>query len=786
MAIPMNVSERTRFMWRMKLQSAFRTTIACTIVGCTILYGPTSLTSLVKFHSFAYLTAVLIVSDARLGDSIRSLWHAFLATAMVVPLSMLCLWLIQITNKECSAGIVSLVVAINTFLIALPESTHLMSKRIAFGQIVVVYVNVMNYGVLSSALLHPFHVALSTSLGAIASVKILSQLYIDNAAERINLYLKAFSDDNQNSSVTTELLSRARIFAQTGEKLLQNIKDLQEGMAWEMYIMRCFRPNLVNHADTLQYMETPMRGMEMALASPLLSQGQPIGRSHRDALKQMATRLQQKFEQARCFSSSNSVITSEFEDEHLKDTLMPTTNTLPNPGDLPALFFRHCAELFMIDSTIKGIESDVDTSLPKGEAPTNGEDHKEGMMKRFRDYLTTKLSDRRLLFATRCSLSLSASVFLGLLFDKKNGYWSGLAIAISFEPGKQAIFTLANARAQGTAMGSAYGVLSFFLFQRYSKIMFIALLPWIMFTSILRHSRMYGTTGGFSAAIGALLILGRKKYGSPSEFAIARLVEVFIGLSCFITVELLLQPTRAATLAKTSTKLTLQELRECLEYLILHPRQQEELDQNIRVVLKEKQKLLRSHVNGLNKYILDAELEPDFWFLPFPGHCYRKIHRSLSNMEELVHIMASDIELLSQELHKNGVDWSEIREQLRSKMDHFKGTFNTGFRCLESMRLSSSVIPNDDMQGQPILLDLEKGESPNSKTFNILTMEDDAERVLNAFLQMSKDIITRFKGSKGEEIRGNMVILLSTLGFSIYSLTREIQDIESNVRLFVH
>ncbi|KAG9147880.1 hypothetical protein Leryth_003476 [Lithospermum erythrorhizon] len=800
MAVPMRVAERTRFVWRMRLHSAFRTTFACTILGCTILYGPSPLTSLVKFPSFAYLTAVLIVSDARLGDTIRGLWHALLATAFVLPLSMACLWLIQTTNKEFSTVTASLAVAVNTFLVAFPDSTHLMAKRIAFGQIVVVYVDVVNYGVQTSALMHPLHVALSTGLGAVASVlalflpfprpaykevKKLSQLYIDNAAERINLYMNAFNDQNRNSNVTTELLSSARISAETGEKLLQGIKDLQEGMAWEMYIMRFFRPNFVNPGDRLKCMETPMRGMELALTSPLLCEGRSIDGSHCDNLKHMAAQLQLKLEQARCFAPSNSVTTSEVEND-LKKTLAPTTNTIPKPGDLPALFFRSCAELFLNDSMIKRIAPDIDTQLPKAKSPSTGEDHEEGMIKRFADYLTLKLRDRRLLFSTRCSLSLSASVFLGLIFDKENGYWSGLAIAISFESGKQAIFTMANARGQGTAIGTAYGVLICFVFQRLSRIMFIALLPWIFLTSILRHSRMYGTTGGFVAAIGALLIIGRRNYGPPNEFAIARLVEVFIGLSCFITVELLLQPTRAATLAKNSMNLSLRGLGECLKFLVLHPRQEEELGLNFPVTMKERRELLKTHVNDVNRHILDAELEPDFWFSPFPGHCYRNLYCSLSNMEELVHIMDCNIELLSRELLKNGVDWSEIQEQLKNTMEHFNVTFNNGFSCLEETTPSSSMI-HIDMQEQPISFDLEKGETSTSSTFSILTMKEDAaEKVLNAFLHTSQDIITKFEGSKGEEFQGKVVTLLSTLGFSIYSLTIEIQDIERNVRVFIH
>ncbi|KAM2467908.1 hypothetical protein FF1_009641 [Malus domestica] len=121
-------------------------------------------------------------------------------------------------------------------------------------------------------------------------------------------------------------------------------------------------------------------------------------------------------------------------------------------------------------------------------------------------------STRSIIFALKCSLALGLVVLFGLLYNKENGYWSGLTIAISFVTGRQATFTVTNARVQGTALGSIYGII------------------W--------HSKMYGQAGGISAAIATLLILGRENYGPPSEFAFARMIEASIGLLCFLLVEI--------------------------------------------------------------------------------------------------------------------------------------------------------------------------------------------------------------------------------------------------------
>lgn len=82
---------------------------------------------------------------------------------------------------------------------------------------------------------------------------------------------------------------------------------------------------------------------------------------------------------------------------------------------------------------------------------------------------------------------------------------------------------------------------------------------------------MYGQSGGIASALGALLVLGRKNYGIPSEFANARITEACIGLLCFLTVEIVFNPTRAATLAKTEFSTSLVALQACIKRVILIP-----------------------------------------------------------------------------------------------------------------------------------------------------------------------------------------------------------------------
>jgi hypothetical protein len=165
-----NTKNPTLLLWRVRLGSALRTFLACSIVGCTTLYGPATLRRLLRYPAFSYLTTVLIVSDATLGETLRGFWRALYAIAEVMILSALSLWLVGPARFANSNSLSAAAAAVSAFVVALPESTSLMSKRIAFGQIVIMYVGLVNHGAQTGVIEHLIHVAASTALGALASV----------------------------------------------------------------------------------------------------------------------------------------------------------------------------------------------------------------------------------------------------------------------------------------------------------------------------------------------------------------------------------------------------------------------------------------------------------------------------------------------------------------------------------------------------------------------------------------------------------------------------------------
>ena len=77
-------------------------------------------------------------------------------------------------------------------MVALLESTHIMTKKIAFGQIVIVYVGFVIHSDSTKICMHPIHIAASTALGALAAVLALMVPYPRLACYEVS-YIHGFS-----------------------------------------------------------------------------------------------------------------------------------------------------------------------------------------------------------------------------------------------------------------------------------------------------------------------------------------------------------------------------------------------------------------------------------------------------------------------------------------------------------------------------------------------------------------------------------------------------------------
>ncbi|KAE9621865.1 hypothetical protein Lal_00032695 [Lupinus albus] len=764
-------------IWLARLGSALRTTLACTIVGCTTFYAPEPIRNHLKYPAFSYVTTILIVSDATLGDTLRGCWHVLIATLQVMILSLLTLHVIGPENFTSRVAAVAVVVC--SFVVALPESTHLMTKRIAFGQFVIVYVSTVIHGAQIGVVMHPIHVASSTTLGAIASVLAMLfpyprlsyyqarkfyRLYTENASERLNCNVEAITASDNSTAVGFS--TQAKSLSTVGAKLLHSIRSNMDGMQWESPLRRVFNPHSIDLEEKLQDLEIPIRGMDIALSSCTSFPVGVIDEDLRSVLLNCREKISQKLDQkSKCFAPYDATKIAESKKEILNKNLTIAYK------DLPTSFFLYCLQLLLDDSPIA--------------KKTDHMVEKTQKTRKIREFVLNFIpSNHNLAFASKCSLSLGLAVLFGLMYNKENGYWSGLTIAISFVTGRQPIFSVANARGQGTAMGSIYGILCCFIFQSFGDLKFLSLLPWIVFCSFLRHSRMYGQAGGISAVIGALLILGRKHYGPPTEFAVARITEATIGLICFIMVELLSRPSRASTLVKYELSQSLRTLQDCIGGIPTTITSQKDMPSSSFQALRDRHQKLKSHVYQLEEFAAEAESEPNFWFLPFHSACHSKMLESLSRMLDLLLFVAYSMEQVTRLSQKEGVCGVDFQDRVKENIELFKKRVGIMLKCLEEIiRMKSLRKLENDLKNKNLPCDIESGEYPIADAYRTLSGNEEVDSITGSFLQLLEEMANKTYTNKDEEmLKGQLLFHYRCLGFCTNSLMRETLKIESEVK----
>ncbi|CAH2054374.1 unnamed protein product, partial [Thlaspi arvense] len=750
-----------------RLGLALRTAIACLIVSLTTLYGPKQLKHFTTFPAFSYLTTILIwLSDAEptYGEVLKCCVDAFYATFQTMAIVLVSIFVVG--PSSLGNGLVAPVaVAVASFIVAFPASTSLLTKRIAFGQIVVVYVTFVVFnGEIAHVVMLPVHVAASTALGAIASLLAVllpfprlahtqmskgCKLYAENALERLNLFVEVMmARDNTTAQV---FITKAASLSAAARNTLKSIKLHQERMVWERPDTKFLTRKQKHPEEKLQATEFLMRGMEMALGS---CSSFPLGMS-RDEL----TRL---LEAPRSQIAPESAPTLDGLRWHPEAASLST-------AALPVCFFRYCVELFRGDFlSLRQDSKCVDKSNTEEE--THQENEELSTSKRVLDILCVWMARERFVFAIKCSISLGLAVLFGIMYNKKNGYWSGLTVAISLVSGRQATLTVANSRLQGTAMGSVYGLLCCSVFQRLQEFRFLPLLPWIAVTVFMRHSRVYGQPGGVTAAIAALLILGRRNYGAPTDFAITRIVEASIGLLCFVFGEILVTPARATTLARTELSKCLDALLDCIRSLVLCSEQKSQQMSDLR----SKQAKLKSHVEALERFTAEAMTEPNVPFLrPLNAVSYSKLLGSFSKISDLCLYVCDGLTNLSGAQPTLGFPWDHITHDLKS----FQEKLQSSVKFLEETASNKSTARfQKELQKRKICHDIEAGTTSNDNHSNMELgpSQDDAERFSVSFVTLLKDATDKISGSTAEEVMKNETSLcLSSLGFCISRLMQE-------------
>ncbi|XP_039144351.1 uncharacterized protein LOC120281717 isoform X2 [Dioscorea cayenensis subsp. rotundata] len=702
----MAITTITYSVWRSRLGSALRTAFACALVGYVTIYGPDALRLHLNFPAFSYVTVILIIGEATLGDTLHRVVQALYGITLSTLLAFLTLFFI---DEHASIGIKSIALALSSFIVALPESMSLITVRVALGQTVLVHLASHKHG-------GPVNVAVSTAVGAAAAViaiilpyprfayyevKEKSWLYTDIVLERLRLLVSSFfSSDSSQTTAITPISSLRTVSA----KLLQSIKLKQ----WERPLSMFLHAGDIS-SNGMESIEMALKGMEAALTSmasvpsEVLNQ-QPL-RGNVLILGDQTCLIVKQYN----FMTEKGMVNKTLESLH----------HIPlNLENLPLFFFLFCMKVLH------------DGLLMDSENSSSEESQKE----RNNKWIMSMINIERILTALKCSITLGLSALFGVLFNREYGFWCALTVAITITPWREATFKLANIRIQGAALGSVYGVLiGSTISEDLMQVRFLLLLPFIVFTSFLHKSRMYGQPGAIAAIISAMVILGRRKYGSPSAFAVVRLTEIFIGLLCSTIVELLLQPRRASTMARIQLSLSLQTLHDSMK--------------------QNKEKKLREQVNKLRKDIAEAEGEPNFWFLPFPVSCYNKLQNSLSKMVDLLHFLVPAMKILAQESH-------ESLEAINEDVESLRNLISDSLKCF-----SVEKQENDPS-------DLEMGSGVGSLEF---------DKVVASFIQHGREAMEKLDGDVDGVVKGQVFLSLGAIGFCLEGLQRESKELKKGL-----
>ncbi|XP_051151721.1 uncharacterized protein LOC127265775 isoform X2 [Andrographis paniculata] len=582
----------------------------------------------------------------------------------------------------------------------------------------------------------------------IEEVKENCKLCIENASERLTLYIKAYTAEDM--ALAKGLISQAKSLSNTGNKLLKSIKSKQESIKWERIPVRFLKSyNQKNPEAALLGLETILGGMKTALES---CSEFPVGILNSELKKDLNNLQEEVLKQVKVMALGNSIHPQSEDtcndDKKFLQAFDTKTFSIIGSKDLPSMFFLFCLK-HLLHSKSEAISP---VANPSKQVPNDSQEKKCWLLSMVSSNgAGIKINKRRLMMALKSSLSLGFAVLFGLIYSKENGYWSGLPVAVSLASSREATFKVANIKAQGTVLGTVYGVLGCFIFEKYANLRFISLLPWFIFCSFLRQSRMYGQAGGVCAVIGGVLILGRKNFGEPSDFAIARIVETFIGLSCSIMVDVLVQPTRAAVLAKA-------QLSKCFH--VLHETITSTLDSSRDCSVDDGIKRIKSQINELAKSIEEAESEPNFWFLPLNVASYRTIRSSLAKAADFLQFMNLALTPLERDFESTETDLKVFKEAIGREV-----------MCLEEVSLVESVATvESEYEKRRMNADLEMGECAG-KSCRVIRWPEWSGR---------SEFLLRRRNLAGEE-----TLCLGAAAFCMNALWKETKEMEKQMREIV-
>ncbi|KAK3119519.1 hypothetical protein QOZ80_9AG0671710 [Eleusine coracana subsp. coracana] len=796
--------------WRSALSSGLRAALACTIVGIFSLYAPPVLRRHITFPAFSYVVTVIIVTDATFGTALRGAVSAAQATLMGALPSVLALWLAHRTGAVESVAATSAVVALTAFAVALPESVGPVAKRIALGQVIIVYVARFHEGDrpdLSFALTHPANVVACTALGVAAAILAVvvpwprmatrdamdkTRAYKVLAAERVRVMADAlcysldFDGDeaspcrHQRRWCLAACMSQATRLASASTALLHRINSVREDVRRERALL-CKWAQAADADQGVETMETPLRGMQLALEMivPQENARDNNQRNNNVVVGDLVMTIKDQVRLALLTPTKSSKLSPSSKIDGKKaQALLPMLSSggYENQQQLaPLLFLFSLLQLHRASASGPTTISS-NSSAKKQVAPAATDNGKQQQAKQDNHHRGNKrsimpMSRRRLMTAAKCGFSLGLAVLLGLLFSNDHGFWSGLIVATTMAAGRDSTWAIALARAHGTALGSVYGALGCLLISQRTlltmDLRFLALLPWMLLSTFLKRSRAYGPAGGVAAALSGIIIMGRRYDEPPMAFTVARLVETFIGIACVVLADLLFHPgKRPSVLARAHLARCVATLTHCFSAAVT-----DDDDHHHQLFRKLKQEL-----SLLRKHVAEARTEPTYlWLPPFPESAYGNIEGSLSRIAQLLQLCLQARVALAQPTL-----------DLDAMADDFNRVVSTSLsHCLMLATNNNNNSPSSviDDTSQRISYggddDLEAGRGGSCCEEEETTAP---EEVVGSFLAQAREaLLVKEDGEEQEEAQGLQVCCLASMGLCMGEIIKEALRLETHI-----
>jgi hypothetical protein len=142
--------------------------------------------------------------------------------------------------------------------------------------------------------------------------------------------------------------------------------------------------------------------------------------------------------------------------------------------------------------------------------------------------------------------------------------------------------------------------------------------------------------------------------------------------------------------------------------------------------------------------------------------------------------------LLEQESQKLGASWKESVNKLHGDVELFKEMAGSLVKCFEDVILLKSLtFLEKKLENKNISYDLELGKSSNWNIFKASSLKDDKiDSIISSYLQHSKEIVDKFHAADHEgerELKSQVVLCLSALGFCMSNLIKETREIEKGI-----